>query len=133
MVKLNDIIDNLHAVSTSTHVYYNPEKNIFEFIDELYSENVDDLYDEMFLNAYIELPNAYDINMYALMVDFVDGISNESLLQKGYHSLRGKGTFKRFKYFIFTHSLDNDWNTYIDCKFRKLAIKWCVYNNVPFV
>lgn len=133
MVKLNDIIDNLHAVSTSTHVYYNPEKNIFEFIDELYSENVDDFYDEMFLNAYIELPNSYDINMYALMVDFVDGISDDSLSQKGHLSLRGKGAFKRFKYFIFTHNLDDDWNAYINYRFRKIAIKWCVDNDIPFV
>ena len=45
-------------------------------------------------------------------------------------SLRGKGAFRRFKDTVFYLGIRDDWFAYRDKRFREIAERWCVDNNL---
>jgi hypothetical protein len=81
---------------------------------------------------FLALPNKFDIHEYSIMEDFcfsvVDDKIRESLLDK----IRGSGAFRRFKDAIQMNGIEEDWYSFRQEAFEKIAIDWLEDNKIPY-
>ncbi|MFS0615891.1 UPF0158 family protein [Lederbergia ruris] len=74
---------------------------------------------------YVELPTKYDINEYQMMEDFCYVLSDGNKKNKLLNAIRGRGAFRRFKDLVFQLDLEEEWYTFRDNAYKKIAIRWC--------
>lgn len=82
---------------------------------------------------YLELPTKYEINEYEIMEDFCLTVSDQRKQDSLLLQIRGKGAFRRFKDKILAFELEEQWYSYRDERFKKIAIKWCQNNNINYI
>jgi len=81
---------------------------------------------------FIALPTKFEIHEYKMMKDFVATLNSELSRVKLYHSLRGKGAFRRFKSTLYTLKLEQAWYSYKDNRYEQMAKEWCQENNITW-
>ncbi|MFC3882016.1 UPF0158 family protein [Bacillus songklensis] len=82
---------------------------------------------------YKELPTKYEVNEYEIMEDFCLTVRNprkQNILLK---SIKGKGAFRRFKDKIIDFEIEDQWYSFRDERFKKIAVEWCRDNNVNYI
>ena len=133
MVKLSKIIEGLEMVDDISDCYYNPEN------DEIFLSNIgeyedlsEDEIDELFEKSII-LPTQYEINEYQIIVDFIETIDNEKIKEELQRAIQGKGAFRRFKDYCFQANIIQDWYKYKEQKYKEIAIKWCLDNELQYI
>jgi len=152
-VKLKDVIENLEMADDNLRAYYSRKtgKILVASVEDLSiaeeSEEGDDFneYPEWQRESineaidiienwedYITLPDRFEINEYRIMEDFCLSIRNERILNDIYHSIKGKGAFRRFKDKIYHYGLDKEWYSYRDNALRGIAIAWCEENGIIY-
>lgn len=152
-VKLKDVIENLEMTDDNFRAYYSKKtgKILVASIEDLNiaeeSEEGDDFneYPEWQRESineaidiienwedYIALPDRFEINEYRIMEDFCLSIRNERIQDDIYHSIKGKGAFRRFKDKIYHYGLDKEWYSYRDNALREIAIAWCEENGIIY-
>ena len=133
MVTLSKIIEGLEMVDNIVDCYYNPEK------DEIFLSNIgeyedlsEDEIDELFEKSII-LPTQYEINEYQIIVEFIETIDNEKVREELQRTIQGKGAFRRFKDYCFETNIIQDWYEYKEQKYKEIAIKWCIENELQYI
>lgn len=80
---------------------------------------------------YLELPDRYEIQEYAIMDEFCrslnDRIRNDLLDQ-----IRGKGGFRRFKKAIRRYEIENQWYEFRMKSLENIVIEWCENNHIDY-
>lgn len=133
VVKLSRIIEGLEMVDDIVDCYYNSEKdeiflsNIGEY-EELTEEEIDELFEKSII-----LPTQYEINEYQIMVDFIETIDNNKIKEELQRLIQGKGAFRRFKDFCNEFNIVQNWYEYKAHKYKEIAIKWCLKNNLKYI
>jgi hypothetical protein len=148
-VKLKDIIGEMETQSEFHSLYLSKTTGeIIMVTDDHFraAEDEDDLsgYPEWEQEAiqvagkvlgsddYISLPSQFDIHEYKIMEEFCLSLDNQELRDKMFHSIKGKGAFRRFKDNIFKFNIEEDWFEYRREALKQIAIDWCEKNNIAY-
>jgi uncharacterized protein UPF0158 len=83
-------------------------------------------------DSFIPLPSKFDIHEYNIMEKFCLSIRDRKLSDIMYHSIKGKGAFRNFKFNIRKYNIENDWYEFRDKAMRDIAIEWCEGNNINY-
>ena len=119
MLNLRLIENNISIEDIS---YYSPKTKKVLYVDSC-EEEIDDL---------IALPTKYNINEYSIMEGFIETIKDDELYNQLLISIKGSGTFRRFKNKCINCNIINDWYKFRDDKYKEIAIDWCKENNIDY-
>lgn len=150
-VKLKDIIEEMEMQFEESHSLLNnktgeivlitsedlraaEDESPFDHLPEWEQENRMAAIDvvENF-EDYIELPTKYEVNEYEIMEDFCLTISDQLKQDTLLRAIKGKGAFRRFKDKIIEFEMEDQWYSYRDDRFKKIAIEWCQDNNLNYI
>jgi len=81
---------------------------------------------------FIQLPDKFDINEYAIMERFCSNADDDTLRQELLDAIKGSGAFRRFKDMIRLRKLEQTWWTYRDAAIEKIATDFLEMENIPF-
>jgi hypothetical protein len=81
---------------------------------------------------YLELPSHFEIHDYAIMEDFCAAYPNEAMSEDLLDLIRGSGAFRRFKNYINRHGIEQDWYSFHDNAYKKIAIEWLEENGIAY-
>ncbi len=151
LIKLKNLIEEMEIQSEETRSFLNmktgelvlvtledlgaaEDEEPFEHLPEWEKENrivaIDVIENP---EDYIELPNRYEINEYEMVENFCFTISDQRKQESLFNVIRGKGAFRRFKDKIIDFDIEDQWYTYRDECFKKIAIEWCKENKINFI
>jgi hypothetical protein len=81
---------------------------------------------------YLELPSHFEIHDYAIMEDFCAAYPNEAISEDLLDLIRGSGAFRRFKNYINRHSIEQDWYSFQENAYKKIATEWLEENGIAY-
>jgi hypothetical protein len=151
-VKLEEVIDCLQTQSEETHYYLDTQSGeILLFSNDqlraVENEEDDDLspYPEsdppVIVRArqlfdapgqFIELPDKWEINKYAIMEEFCLAIVDTDISAQMFYAIKGKGAFGRFRDKLHRYHLENQWYRFQHDALKRIALEWCQDNEIPF-
>lgn len=149
-VKLNDVIEGIESQSDSLHSYLNKQTGEIVLISEeelMAAEDDEDVEDYADWEAenieiakqiletdhYLSLPGRFDMDEYRLMEKFSLSITDESVREDIYSSIKKKGAFGRFRDKVHEYGLTDLWYEYRDSEIKELARMWCEENQIACV
>lgn len=65
--------------------------------------------------------------------EFIDNLSEGRKQDELYDTIKGRGTFRRFKDEVYELGLEQKWYKYRDVAYEKLAIEWCEENGIEII
>jgi len=148
-VKLEDIIEGMESQSDENMTYLNKNNGEVVLISdgefrgvennepienfpEWEHENIEIAKEILETDNYISLPTKFDIHEYDIMQRFCLSIKDEEVSNILYNSMKGSGTFRRFKENIYRYNIQDDWYNYRNAAIKEIAIEWCRHNNIEF-
>ena len=130
---LNKNTGEIHLIPEELERYAEPDFEDEDFIPEWEKEIIPVIKDIKQNPAkYIEIPNQFYINEYAIMERFCLSLKEETLRDKMYSAIKGSGAFQRFKDNIHNYGIVDDWYKYKEESFREIAIEWCKENDLEY-
>lgn len=137
-VKLEDIIEAMEFTGMETEYYYDTKN---ESILMLFDGMVDgkdnpELFEDIkegFVANYIPLPGQYDINEYRIMEEFIYELpagNNQDVLAG---AIQGRSAFRRFKDKLYDLNLEQQWYSYKDSVYERIARQWCERHKIDIV
>lgn len=136
-VNLNEVIEAIDMASDGIQNFYDKRTGqiVTRFDSMIYGDYDDELEDDLEENwdQYISLPEAFDIDNYSIMEDFIDDLNNSTIQNQLARAIRGKGAFRRFKDIVIELGISDQWYHYLDEAHRKIAIKWCHDNDIEYI
>lgn len=132
-VNLDVLIDALDCLYMYASTFYSIEDNDFYGIPFIYRSKEDEELGEMIdenRDKFIRLPEKEEVNMYGIMEDFIDECTKGGDQEKLYAAINKSKPFKRFYDTIYSLGLESEWFAYKKKKLAKIAIEWCVRNNL---
>ena len=87
--------------------------------------------DVLYSDYYITLPTSYDINEYKIMQKFTS-LLPDFLVDVFQSTIRRKGAFRNFKQLLYKHHLEEKWYRFKKDELKKIAINWCIINNINY-
>ena len=129
-VKLEEIIEAMEFADMETEYYYDTknERILMLFDGMVDGEDDPELFEDIsegFVEDYIPLPGQYDINEYRIMEEFIYELpegKNRDVLER---AIQGRGAFRRFKDKLYDLNLEQQWYSYKDSAYERIARKWC--------
>ena len=129
-VKLEEIIEAMEFADMETEYYYDTknERILMLFDGMVDGEDNPELFEDIkegFVEDYIPLPGQYDINEYRIMEEFIYELpegKNRDVLER---AIQGRGAFRRFKDKLYDLNLEQQWYSYKDSAYERIARKWC--------
>ena len=125
-------MDELDMMSLEVQSYLSLKTGKIVTISNYIGSEEDEADIEENSDNFILLPTQYDINEYSIMEDFIDEIDNNEIKGELYDAIRGKGAFRRFKDTVRYLNIESKWYEFKANALKKLAIKWCVDNNISY-
>jgi hypothetical protein len=117
---VKDVCDFMYGTSDEIKYYYDKVTKKFILVSTFNPDNIDEESENL-----ISLPDKYDINDYAIMVGFVQTLTNENNANALADALRGKSVFQRFKNTLKRLGIEQDWYKFRDEKYYEIAKDWC--------
>lgn len=148
-VKLDLIVQEMVLQSDDTSPFLNKEtKEIVSISDEAFRAAEDEEPIERFPDwqqqeikiaeeilygdSWIPLPSKFDIHEYAIMERFCLSLTDDTLRDAMYYSIKGAGAFRSFRNTIRKHNIEQDWYKYRDKGLTAIAIRWCEEHGVEY-
>ena len=88
--------------------------------------------EEISSDDYIPLPTAFDINEYHIMKEFCWTVQDEEDRDNLLYTISGRGAFRRFKDAIRLLRIEDDWYSFRQEEFEKIAIRWLEANGMAY-
>lgn len=82
---------------------------------------------------FVSLPDQFDFHEYNVMESFALSQEDEDTRESLYHSLKGKGAFRRFKGAIHRLGLADKWYKYREDALNDLLKDWCEDTDVELI
>ena len=142
-VQIQEIIDGIEMQSDERTSYlHRSSGEVFTVADDEFTTNETDLdgngpeaiaraIDDN-PDAYIALPDRFEIDEYRMMQRFAYTVSDEPVQEQLLRSLRGAGAFRRFKDAAHRIGVASAWYRYRDNAFAKVARDWCAAHGIEF-
>jgi len=149
--KLNELINEMEMNFDEHTTFYHPKSGEFYSISDQAFAAVEgdesmirlhDIEDEEIAIAgdiyenssdYIELPDRFEINEYAMLEEFSISVKDEKASRMLQIAIKGSGAFRRFKEMVSELDLDQEWYSFRDEQYKEKAIKWCQINDLEYV
>ncbi|MBO0995967.1 hypothetical protein IPU53_23600 [Bacillus sp. SD088] len=48
-------------------------------------------------------------------------------------AIRGRGAFRRFKDKIYYFGIEEQWFSYRDSEYKRMAVRWCEDHNIEYI
>ena len=134
IVTLSFLADKLEEAFDGWNQYYNVETGEMESLPDRDNSYVDfEEFEEAAekidaSDAYIRLPNQFDIHEYRIMEAFAE----EKNINELYRALRGKGAFRRFKDCCLDLGIRDEYFSFRHLAYIDIARRWCEENKIPF-
>ncbi len=150
-VKLNELINEMEMNFDEYTTFYHPKTGVFYSIsDQAFAavegdesmtrlHNVEDdeiaIAGDIYENSsdYIELPDRFEINEYAMLEGFSISVKDEKASRLLQIAIKGSGAFRRFKEMLSELDLVQEWYSFRDEQYKEKAIKWCQINELEYV
>lgn len=132
-VNLQTIIHGIEMANDSSEQFYHiPTETIVSVFD--FDDDKEEIVNDIEENGenYLRIPDQYDIDEYDIMEQFIRGLEDVIIQNKIVKVIRGKGAFRRFKYYIHELNIADQWYQFLDKTFREKAIEWCKENNLEY-
>lgn len=143
-VRISDIVDGMQIQSEEMQSYLHlPTGRMLTISDEAFAAAEDDddewvtpeeLADARAIlaneNEYLALPDRFEIDEYHMMEAFARSLADDQDREAALISLRGRGAFRYFKDTVHRFDLANEWYSYRDECYRKVARDWCEAHGV---
>ena len=137
-VKLEEIIEAMEFADMETEYYYDTknERILMLFDGMVDGEDDPELFEDIsegFVEDYIPLPGQYDINEYRIMEEFTYELpegKNRDVLER---AIQGRGAFRRFKDKLYDLNLEQQWYSYKDSAYERIARQWCERYKIDIV
>jgi hypothetical protein len=81
-------------------------------------------------DAYVELPDRFEINEYRMMERFAENLADGSARDAALRSLHGRGAFRYFKDTVHSLGVAKSWYAFRDECYRQVAREWCDANGI---
>ncbi len=150
-VNLNELIDEMELDFDEQTTFYHPKSGKFYTISDhavaaveddesvislqdIEKEEVEiaaDIYENS--SDYLELPDRYDINEYAMLEEFSVSVEDDKASRMLQIAIKGSGAFRRFKEMVRELGLDQEWYTFRDAQYKEVAIEWCRINELEYI
>ncbi|PLR86704.1 UPF0158 family protein [Bacillus sp. V33-4] len=150
-IKLRDVIEGIDMQFDDTYTFLNKETgevisvshenfqdaeelDSFENLPEWQQEELEIAIDVLGNDEkYIELPTKNDINEYRIMEDFCYSVQDKRIQDRLFDAIDGKGAFRRFKNKIHDFGIEDQWYSFRDEEFKKIAIEWCQHHDLQYI
>lgn len=137
-VKLEEIIEAIEFAGMETEYYYDTknEKILMLFDGMVDGEDNQELFEDIregFVEDYIPLPGQYDINEHRIMEEFIYELpvgKNQDILER---AIRERGAFRKFKDKLYDLNLEEQWYSYKDSAYERIARQWCERHKISIV
>ncbi|MEX2215923.1 MAG: UPF0158 family protein [Phycisphaeraceae bacterium] len=83
-------------------------------------------------DAWIALPDQFEINEYRIMEDFIDEVEPQRDAEILANSIRGSGAFRRFKDMVNTMGIEKDWYAFLNQAMARIAARFLDVNEIPW-
>ena len=151
IVQLNTFIGEMEVVGDEIKVFLNIKTGKFipvsnEILNAAESEDDLENYPEWerlaieeakemlaTFDDYRELPSKFDIDDYSIMRNFCYSVEDEDMSTHLENSIRGSGAFRRFKDVIYAYGISDDWYTFRENEYKKIAREWLDDNNITYI
>ncbi|MFO8007928.1 MAG: UPF0158 family protein [Candidatus Brocadiia bacterium] len=80
---------------------------------------------------FVCLPDRSDIDEWAMMRSFAEGLSDDALSGRLLNAIHGKGAFRRFKDVVYEAGIEAEWFAFRNRAYRKIARLWCRQHDIP--
>jgi len=147
-VKLNDILDGIEASSGENFAILSRQTGEVEILTEDIMAYEDDAEQdipewardsvkiaidyEKNPDAYLLLPEQYDVDEYRMMKNFAYSLTDENHTDKLLTCISGKGAFRLFKIMVQELGIADSWYAYRDEQYKQFAKQWCEDNELPY-
>lgn len=148
-VRLQDVVDEMDAPADGWKSYINrrtgeifsfSENDVGFYEDEEKDCLVPDWQAELTAKAreveasddFVQLPDKFDINEYAIMERFCHTLDDDTLREDLLDTIGGRGTFRRFKGMLQRRGLADAWWSYRDAAFKRIAADFLEAEGIPF-
>jgi len=145
-VPLEKVIDGLEMQMDSVKAYLNPTTGDLVLVSDEMASAAEDGDDECPLTGdplddvraalegkdYLQLPDQYEINEYAMMECFAESMSDDKVSDELSRVIQGSGAFHRFKDTVWHLNLTEKWYEFRGKAYEKIAIDWCKENGIEF-
>jgi hypothetical protein len=148
-VSLKDVVDEMDVPGDEHSAFLNRHTGELVTLssEELSAAEEDDDIDhypewqqEMIIKAreilesddFLALPNKFDIHEYSIMEDFCFSVADDKIRGSLLDKIRGSGAFRRFKDAIQMNGIEEDWYSFRQEAFEKIAIDWLEDNKIPY-
>jgi hypothetical protein len=149
VVKLQDVVNEMDAVSDEHHAYLNrqtgelvtigdEEIRAVEKEDDLakyaawQQEAIQTTSEVLESDDYLPLPTKFDIHEYSIMQRFCDEVEDTELSNELLFQIRSSGAFQRFKHAIHRYDIATDWYRYRQAALERIAINWLEAHAIPY-
>jgi hypothetical protein len=148
-VHLTDLVDGMEWQTDETHSYLNQETGevVTVSYDELHAAEINAPLDQfpewqhhilliakdiLETEKYLMLPSKFEIHEYRIMEQFCLSIADDELMETMYHSIKGRGAFRRFKDNIYRYDIADEWYAYREKALKQIAINWCHTHGIAY-
>jgi hypothetical protein len=149
VVKLQDVVDEMDAVSDEHHAYLNrqtgelatisneeiraaeEEHDLADYLD-WQQEEIRKISRILDSDDYLPLPSKLDIHEYSIIEQFCIQIEDTKLSNALLLQIRGSGAFQRFKHTIYRYNIADDWYRYRQAALEQIAIDWLEAHAIPY-
>ncbi|MGH1484230.1 MAG: UPF0158 family protein [Geminicoccales bacterium] len=148
-VRLQEVVDAMDAPVDGWMAYINrrtgeivsfSEDDVAFYDDDDDHDLMPDWQTEMVAKAkeveasddFVQLPDKFDINEYAIMDRFCYTVDNDTIRQELLDAIKGSGAFRRFKDMIRRRGLEQAWWSDRDAAIKKIAIDFLEMEEIPF-
>jgi Uncharacterised protein family (UPF0158) len=149
VVKLQDVVDEMDAVSDEHYAYLNRQTGELVSIGDEEIRAVEEEHDlanyaawqqeaiqktsqVLDCDDYLPLPSKFDIHEYSIMQRFCDEVEDIELSNELLFQIRGSGAFQRFKHAIYRYDIADDWYRYRQAALEQIAIDWLEAHAIPY-
>jgi Uncharacterised protein family (UPF0158) len=149
VVRLQDVVDEMDAVSDEHHAYLNRQTGELVTIGDEEIRAVEEEHDlanyadwqqdaiqktsqVLESDDYLRLPSKFDIHEYSIMQRFCDEVEDAELSNELLFQMRGSVAFQRFKHAIHRYDIADDWYRYRQAALEQIAIDWLEAHAIPY-
>lgn len=137
-VKLQDVIDGIAFANAQFQYFYHKKKEeVLVLMDNIYGIGKDKaLQEDIDNNAddYISLPNEYEVDEFAMMADFVEGLEDSLAASALFRVLdmESDTATRQFRQSVKAFDLTEEWEAFRDNCYYEVAMQWCEENGIDW-
>lgn len=81
---------------------------------------------------YLCLPDSFEIHDWGIMERFCYSVDDPAAREQLLDAINGRGAFRMFRVTIERLDLREQWYTYRDAEYERIAREWLEANNIPY-